>query len=70
MASLGRSEQRGVRAQAQRAYLLRSTDDVIRSDMLVGFRVLRICDDGSAVIAYCILKEFAAGDATRQSRPN
>lgn len=62
VASLGKSEQRGgprgVQARAERAYLFRSTDDVIDSDILVGLRVLRICDDGSAVIAYRILNEF------------
>ena len=62
VASLGKSEARGgprgVPAQAQRAYLFRSIDDVISSNILVGFRVLRICDDGSVVIAYRILKEF------------
>ena len=53
-----------VTPQAQRAYLLRSNDDVIHTDIVVGFRVLRICDDGSTVIAYRILKEFP----TRGSR--
>jgi hypothetical protein len=62
VASLGKSERRGgppgVQAQARHAYLFRSIDDVIHTDILVGFCVLRICDDGSAVMAYRILKEF------------
>jgi hypothetical protein len=61
-ASLGKSEHRGgprgVHVKAQHAYMFRSIDDIIGSDILVGLCVLRVCDDGSAVVAFRILKEF------------
>lgn len=57
---------RRVRAQVKSTYVVRSIN-YSESDVLVAFRVLRKDTDGSLIIAWKMLKEFAVPDLARNT---